>query len=261
MDRRDFLMASGLAGAASLSAGGVAMAAEGATEREYYEIRKYHLHAGEKGRRVNDFFENAAIPALNRAGVGPVGAFQGTYGAPSLTLHVLLTHKSLESVVTLYDRLADDAEYQQAGASFLNAPLSDPAYVRMESSLMAAFAGMPKLEAPDTDQGRIFELRRYESHSAKAGKKKIEMFNDAGEIRVFRKTGLIPVFFAESIIGPNLPNLTYMLTFKDMAERDASWQTFLADPEWKEMSQLSEYAGTVSNIEDTILRPTGYSQI
>ena len=40
----------------------------------------------------------------------------------------------------------------------------------------------------------------------------------------FYETGLHPVFFGETIIGEKLPQLTYMLTFKDMEERDANWK-------------------------------------
>jgi len=41
-----------------------------------------------------------------------------------------------------------------------------------------------------------------------------------------RRTGLNPVLFGETIIGQNQPNLTYMLAFKDMADRDQRWQVF-----------------------------------
>jgi hypothetical protein len=87
------------------------------------------------------------------------------------------------------------------------------------------------------------------------------MFNEGGEIKVFLKTGLQPVFFGETLIGPKMPNLTYMLVFDDMADRDAKWKVFGGDPEWKKLSSNPEYKDTVSNITDIILRPTPYSQI
>ena len=68
----------------------------------------------------------------------------------------------------------------------------------MESSLMVAFTGMPRLDRPVDAPGRVFQLRTYESPSAKTGLKKIEMFNDAGEIRIFREVGLNPVFFGQT---------------------------------------------------------------
>jgi hypothetical protein len=129
----------------------------------------------------------------------------------------------------------------------------------MKSSLMQAFEGVPRLEALARGS-RIFELRRYESHNIKAGKLKVEMFNQ-GELAVFRRTGLTPVFFGQTLIGDRMPNLVYMLTFKDMAERDAAWDRFRVDPDWKRMSAMEKYRGTVSNISDTILQPADFSQI
>lgn len=264
MNRRDFLSASAAAGLAPL-AGVSALEAQQQGEREYFELRRYHAIPGPKQRQLGSFLADAAIPAMNRAGVGPVGAFTVTYGENAPTIVLLLTHKSLESVATLRERLMDDAEYRRAGAETLDAPLADPAYVRVESSLLRAFADMPRLEVPTAAAERaprLFELRRYESHTDPAALRKIEMFNDrGGEIAIFRRTGLTPVFFGETIVGPYMPNLTYMLTFPDMAARDAAWDTFREDPEWRRLSGDSYYADTVSSITDVILRPTPYSQI
>src|SRR2546427_491319 len=80
-------------------------------------------------------------------------------------------------------------------------------------------------------KSRIFELRTYESHSKKANKKKIEMFN-RGEIAIFRRTGLTPVLFGETLIGAKMPNLAYLLVFETMAEHDKNWGQFASDPEW-----------------------------
>jgi hypothetical protein len=228
---------------------------------EYYELRRYHLRRGPKVKVMNDFFREAALPAMNRNGMNPVGVFDVMIGPDNPTLYVLIPHKSLDSFATAGARMAADAEYQKAGASFFNLPATDAAYVRVESSLMVAFDSLPKLEVPQ-NKPRIFELRTYESHNRKANKKKIEMFN-IGEIAIFRRAGLQPVFFGETLIGANLPNLTYMLTYPDMATRDKNWGTFIADPEWKKLSTTAGYsdAEIVTNISSVFLRPTAYSQI
>ena len=62
---------------------------------------------------------------------------------------------------------------------------------RIESSLLTAIDGMPKLDKPDTSKPRLLNLRIYESHNERAGKKKIEMFNK-GELAIFRRVGLTP---------------------------------------------------------------------
>ena len=137
--------------------------------------------------------------------------------------------------------------------------------MRVESFLLAAFAGMPKLELPPgtaENKPRIFELRTYESHSKKANRTKIEMFNSA-EIAIFRRTGLRPVFFGETMVGAGMPSLTYMLAFADMEERTRSWAAFVADPEWKKLSSTPGYTDPeiVSSITNVILSPAPYSQI
>ncbi|HVF88358.1 MAG TPA: NIPSNAP family protein [Pyrinomonadaceae bacterium] len=270
MKRRTFLassLAASCVAASTSSAGALAagLNMQNDVKPEYYELRLYHLRRGAKTKMMDDYFGGAALPAMKRAGVGPVGFFNVVIGPDSPTLYVLFTHKTLESVATAAGRLAADAEYQKAGAAFLNAPATDPTYVRMESSLMVAFSGMPKLEVPAgvaEKKSRLFELRTYESHSKSASRKKIEMFN-TGETALFRRTGLQPVFFGETLIGTKLPNLTYMLTFPDMATRDKNWGTFIADPEWKKMSATPGFtdAEIVTNISSVFLRPTSYSEI
>ena len=128
---------------------------------------------------------------------------------------------------------------------------------------MRAFAGMPRVESPKKTFGdkRIFELRIYESHSRIKAQKKIDMFNNAGEIQIFRDTGLTPVFFGETLFGRLMPNLTYMLVFNDMADRDKRWEAFRSSERWAAIKDLEEYKDTVSNITDIILRPAKCSQI
>ena len=266
MKRREFIKSSvAAAGAGTMAAVISSAKAEKAngSGREFYELRRYHLRRGSKQKLFDDFYRDAAIPAMARAGLGPVGVFSVMVGPDSPTMYVLIPHQSLESFATSNDRVRSDPEYRKAGAAFINAPATDPAYVRVESSLMSAIEGVPKLEVPAAgNQGRVFELRTYESHSKNANRKKIEMFN-VGELAIFRRAGLQPVFFGETVIGSRLPNLTYMLTFEDMAAREKNWRAFVSDPEWKKLSTTPGYTDPeiVSNISNMFLRPTAYSQI
>lgn len=232
--------------------------------REHYELRFYHLRRGTQPKLMDEFLENVAIPAWNRLGISPVGVFRVTVGPQNPSVFVLLPSKSLETLVSAGTRLAASGEMARAGA-FWDAPASAPAYIRQESSLLMAFETFPKLEVPAgaaEKRSRIFELRTYESHSKKANLKKIEMFN-RGEIAIFLRTGLRPVFFGESLIGSRLPNLTYMLVFDDLAARDKAWSAFVADPEWKKLSTAPGYTDgeIVSNITNLLLSPAPYSQV
>ncbi len=227
---------------------------------QYYELRRYRLRNVSQQRAFHTFWGDVAIPALNRLGIEPVGAFTVAHGPNGPSVYVLLPHADLESATTVRRRLAGDETYMQAGEGFLKRSMADPSYVRYESSLFKAFRGMPAMETPIGSDGRVFELRVYESQSDEAGIRKIEMF-DNGEIPIFREVGLHPVFFGEALVGEQLPNLTYMLVFENMAARDEAWAKFIAHPDWKALSADPYYAETVSAISSYVLRPTGYSQV
>jgi len=231
-------------------------------DSEFYELRIYTLKNALQLNLVQDFLKQAAIPALNRLGSKTIGVFTEYLAEGFTKLVVVIPFSSVDAYVKSNDQLANDAAYQQAGAPYLTADATAPAYERIESSLLQSFTMMPKLEVPEK-KPRIFELRRYESPNETAGKKKIEMFNSGGEIAIFKRTGLTPVFFGETLIGPLRPNLTYMLTFDDMADHDQSWKTFSGDPEWKKVSSMPEYANAkiISNIRRMFLVPTVFSQI
>jgi NIPSNAP len=273
MNRRDFVSAAVATGGAWLAAGAGASAQGTGASRppdrpaEYYELRRYQLRRGPGQGIVDTYLRTAALPAWQRAGVGPIGVFNVMIGADSPTFHVLLVHKSIDSIASLGEKLAADAEFEKTAAPYVNAEATSPAFVRIESSIMRPFETVPKLELPFGGgeagrRSRIFELRVYESHSEKASKKKIEMFN-RGEIAIFRRAGLTPVFFGETLVGSDMPNLTYMLVYEDMAARDKQWAAFAADPEWRRLSTTPGYTDPeiVSSISNTYLRPTAYSQI
>ncbi len=263
MQRRRFL-ASSLAASAAAPFVSKASAAE-TSPRQYYELRRYNLTSGPQQKLLAGFLEGALIPALNRLGMGPIGAFDLYLGPQTPALYLLIPSNSLDALVTSELRLAKDEEYLRAGQAFLNAPAKEPPYDRVESSLLAAFEGFPKLTVPPVTAqhgARVFQLRTYESPSNHDHRVKVEMFN-SGEFGVFERAGFWQVFYGDTLIGPRLPNLTYMLSFPDLAEMKAKWKAFGADPEWKKLTSSSKfnYESIVSNISNLILDPTSYSQI
>lgn len=260
MDRRRFLTSTL---AASAAAG--LKAQQPGQSREYYELRRYHLVSGPQQKLAHSFVEEALIPAVNRLGIKPVGAFDLYLGPETPALYVLLPSASLDTLVSAESRLNQDEQYQKAGAAFLKAPAKDPAFERMESSLMVAFEGHPKLTPPPVTAqhgSRVFQLRTYESPSNHDHRVKVEMFN-SGEFEIFRKAGFWDVFYGDTLVGSRLPNLTYMLSFPDLSELNAKWKAFGSDPDWKKLSSSPRFnfEAIVSNISNLILNPTSYSQI
>jgi hypothetical protein len=263
MQRREFLAKSCAVGVATASSGALRAQEPAATKTgTCYELRRYEIETEAQKAGFDKFAGEAAIPALNRLGIQPVGVFYPNEGLSPI--YVLLPHPSVTSFVTLTQRLGEDQEFLEKGAEFLDAPAEKPAYKSMEVQFMAAFEGMPKLERPTEAPTRIFQLRTYESPSEKTGLKKIEMFNTA-EIALFRRVGLHPVFFGQTLAGAKMPNLTYMLGFQDMAESKANWKKFGGDPEWKKLSTMPEYMDRVilrrQGITNLYLKPASYSQL
>lgn len=260
MDRRAFLTAS-MAASATAAALARGEADAQVPAREHYELQIYHMRIGKQGGMVDAYLRDAYLPALKRAGAGPIGVFGVMVGPDAPSTYVLITYPTPASVLDIRERLEKDEAYRKASAPFHDTPPGDPAFVRMESGLLRAFEGMPRIEPP-ARKGRMFELRTYESHSLTAHRKKVEMFNTA-EIAIFRKTGLQPVFFGEGLIGSNLPKLTYLLTFENLAARERNWGAFGSSPEWRELSGRPEYADAaiLTNISSLFLYPSGYSEI
>jgi len=266
MKRREFLKTSlTVSTLAGLSSAGLnaAAAESGRGGREYYELRIYRLKNGASTGLLDSYFEKAAIPAWNRLGIKPVGVFTERESKEAPAVYVLIPYPSLASFSEAVSRHLDDPELQKAGATYLQSSKDAPAFERIDSWFMLAFAGMPKIEQPAYSKERkprMFELRTYESHSEVKALKKVEMFN-SGEIDVMRETGLGPVFYGQALIGPNLPHLTYMLSAEDQESHKKHWDAFGKHPTWNKMKNDPKYADTVSKISNHFLVPTGYSQI
>lgn len=237
----------------------------GVKAREYYELRQYQVQSGRQQKLTDAFLRDALVPALNRLGFAPVGVFNLTIGPMTPTFYVLIAATAVETLATVEARLGHDAEYLKIGAPFLTSPADQASFIRIESSLMVAFEGWPKLKLPAATtehKERIFELRTYESPSDQDHRRKVEMFN-SGEYDVFEKAGFSQVFYGDVLVGSRLPCLTYMLAFTDLTDRTAKWNAFRDAPEWKKLSGSPRYAfdDIVSNITSLILSPTTYSQI
>jgi hypothetical protein len=265
MNRRHFIALSGTASMAVVSPA-LSATETGTDDRQVFELRQYHLEQDEQRQGLDAFLKTAAIPALNRLGIKQVGVFYQIDPKPTQcaqVIYVLIPHVSSESAAMLTETLRTDQEFLTDGAGYINATAAAPAYKRMESSLMLAFRGMPRLETPVKAPGRVFQLRIYESPSERTNFKKIEMFNEAGEIRIFREVGLNPVFFGRVFAGAKMPNLTYMLAFKNTEEQQAAWKRFGEHPDWKRLREMQEYSdkAILSGIMNLSLTPAEYSQI
>jgi NIPSNAP len=265
LQRRHFLTSSLAAAAVAFTPGDSPAEAPASKAREYYELRKYQLQQGPQAKLLQSYLADALIPALNRLGFSPIGVFNLDIGPETPAVYLLIPSTTLESLVTAELQLAKDEEFMKAAAPFWNAPAAEPAFTRIESSLLAAFEGWPRLVVPPVTAQhgkRVFQLRTYESPSNQDHVRKVEMFQ-SGEFDVFQRAGFWQVFYGDTLIGPRLPQLTYMISFPDISEIDVKWDAFRSDPQWKKLSSLPRYSSEaiVGNISNLVLRPATFSQI
>ncbi len=269
MNRRNFLK-SGLAAAAVapvLRAASIAPTAGNfgsPPPREYYELRAYRLKAGISPEPLHGFLEHTFVPALIDRGLSRVGVFTEMEPTPENSVWMVIAHPTLESAIALTANLYADPAIRQSAGEYWQKPTADhPAFDRIDTWLSVAFASHPQIEIPSASkskEARIFELRTYQSFSEERALKKIEMFN-AGEIPIMHDVGLGPVFFGQTLIGRDLPQLTYMLCGRDRASHAESWKGFQADPRWLKLKNDPIYANTVSKVISRFLVPTPYSPI
>lgn len=259
MQRRQFLHSTVAAGGA-LSLGGVAEAADTPAVREFYELRAYFIRPGQRAR-LDAYLQQGLLPALGRIDAPPTGVFYENPEADEPVVWVLIRHRDAAGPAQLAAMLAGDAKHLTASTEHLSGPKETAVYDRIETSILAGIDALPALIAPERTP-RLFNLRIYESFNTATLHKKIEMFAQ-GELDIFRRVGLTPVFFSETLSGPRLPSLTYLLVFPDEAARAQAWNTFRADPDWQRLKAIPDYADAklVSRITNKILTPAEYSQL
>ena len=246
----------------------ISFSSPGKSKKDFYQIKIYNLKTNEQVDAVDRFLKNAYLPALHRAGVSKVGVFKPVVNdtAQVKRIIVFIPFKSLEQWEKLPDVLAMDDSYQSASKEYADAPADHKPFERIESILLEAFPLHPKFQPSGLNNSlteRVYELRSYESPTEHLHKVKVRMFNEGGEIALFKKLGFNAVFYGRVLSGSKMPNLMYMTTFQNMADRDAHWKTFGSSPEWKALTAMPEYENkvSVSRNETILMHPAEYSDL
>ena len=229
--------------------------------KQYIELRYYHLKSADVAQEVDDYLIDALLPALNRAGSKNVGVLKPEDNESEPLRLVVIPHNKVEDFAQLNAKLGKDKEYQSAAKSYLAHNKKTTPLKRIRSELLNSFDCWPALKVPEvtSDDGRIFELRIYESSTQHFGDLKVDMFNN-GEVPIFLDSGIVPVFMGQAIAGDKMPNLSCMTVYKDQASKDKGWKNFVSHPDWKVLSKNPKYKGTVSKIHKLNLVPMKGSQ-
>lgn len=234
-----------------------------AAEKCYYQLKVYHFKTQAQVERVEQYLQNAYIPAMHRMGIKTIGVFKpvesDTLGK---RIYVLTPFKTWAQMENAPQKLMGDQQYLTDGKDYIDAVYNDAPYTRLETIVLRAFPKMPEPAAPELTAGkpdRIYELRSYESPTEKYNINKVSMFNDGDEVALFKRLGFNAIFYSEVLAGSHIPNLMYMVTFNSMADHDRLWKAFGNDPYWKSLSAKAEYQNNVNHVDAIFLHPAAYS--
>lgn len=271
MQRRDFFkLAAGTAAAALATPSLLALDAENDTSAsssgQIYDLRIYRFKAGASTELLEHYLRDALIPVLKQMKIGPVGVFKTTESkdpSDENAIRVVIPYANLNQWLGVA-ALDNTPQIRSAAPDFFTKPTKlNPAYDRMDSTLLLAFTGQPMLVLPElskTKSPRIFEFRNYESFSDDRNLAKVKMFN-SGEEDAQREVGLNPVFYGQALTGPSLPRVVYLLAGSDRESHKKNWAKFSAHPTWKRLKADARFADTATHNTNVFTVPTDYSQI
>ncbi|MEX0323961.1 MAG: NIPSNAP family protein [Puniceicoccaceae bacterium] len=232
---------------------------------ETYELRVYNLVSAEAAEQFDVWMKSGGMASFKAAGADTVGVFKprADEDVDVNKRFVLATFDDLDDLKpNRIEPFLKTAKNEKAEA-FLAGDKQNPSYTRVETSLLTAARDFKQLKDPRGNGGkeRFFELRIYESSSERLAALKMDMFNDGGEIALFKETGLEIVFFGSARIAANFPQLTYMLVHENQEASDKSWKTFINSDGWQTMKAIPKYKGTVSKIHKHLLVALPYSEV
>lgn len=124
--------------------------------------------------------------------------------------------------------------------------------------LLAAVAVVPLIssQAGAADK-RIYELRTYHANAGKLDALHARFREHT--LSLFEKHGMTNVGYWVPEQGDG-NTLIYLMAYPDREARDASWQAFLADPDWQAAYAASTVDGKlVKKIDSVFLKPTAWS--
>lgn len=233
---------------------------------QYYEVRSYVLGESGDADAIDGYLQTALLPALQRQKIGTVGVFANAESDSSRNprvIVVVIPYSNIDAISQVNASIEADAQYQSDAKTYLDRGPKDSPYARIQSELLVAMKCWPNLKVPDEalgNQDRVFELRVYESANERIGHLKVEMFNE-GEVPIFLDCDITPIFIGQAVVGQYTPNLTYLTMYASDEARKAGWRKFLQHPDWKVLSGIDKYKGTVSKIHKYVLVPKSYSKM
>jgi hypothetical protein len=81
-------------------------------------------------------------------------------------------------------------------------------------------------------------------------------------LRIWERHGIRQAGFWTTLVGESNNDLTYLLAWESLAEREEKWTKFITDPEWIKVRAESEADGPINaNVSNAFLAPTAFSSV
>ena len=107
---------------------------------------------------------------------------------------------------------------------------------------------------------KIYEMRVYRCLPGRLPNL-LKRFTDV-TLSLWDRHGIRQAGFFTTLVGESNQDLTYLLEWESMAERDAKWTAFANDPDWLAARAESEKDGPiVGNVTNQFLLPTAFSAV
>ncbi len=232
---------------------------------DYYLIKIYHCSTLQQLDQIEQYLQASYIPFAHKNGINKIGVFLPIANDTALDkqVYVWVPARKLTTLASLEHQFESISPLDNNKLVHLDSLSTHAPYNRIETMLSVAFKYHPAFTASTNFEktvDNIYEFRSYESSTENLHLRKVHMFNEGGEIDLFKKLQFNALFYSRVIVGAHMPNLVYMTRFKDIAQREAHWKQFGNAPEWKKMSSLAIYANTVSKHDVVLLKAANCSE-
>jgi hypothetical protein len=228
MQRRFFVQS--LAGAGLMAqAGAPAGAQESNRKTRLYCLDYFYYRQGDQATRLTQFL-SSQTPLIGKR-VRAFGVFAPVMAPHMQTFMTLSGFASFEDMTAAARDIESDSGYRKAHEE-LEQGAGAP-YDTVQRVVLQALDFSPEIVplAEKPKSTRYFEVRLYHSPTQRQLQMVHERFTGA-EIPIFHRSGVHPILYADTLAGPEMPNLTYVIPFATLAEREKAWDAFNADPEW-----------------------------
>jgi hypothetical protein len=234
-----------------------------------HELRIYQAVSSARLQILHRIFAERTLPLMARHGVNVVAGWDTLVGPDTPRLVYLLAFSDLAERQARWDAFYADPEW-----SYIREALDGergPLLARTRSEILRPTSYSPLQGGPDDLRAlladipgspHIFELRSYEAlQSDRLGPLHRRFAEHT--IGFFRRAGMMPLAFWDVLLGEQMPRMTYLLAYPDVATRERAWNAFNADPDWIAIRDRTnrEEGPMVGRISAALLRPTFWSPV